>query len=153
MKTEEDFKKAFAAALLECPDEPFKAALELFPDDTAFAFQIANKWPLDSIVIAHKKELQGDEEFQTSLLLTKTELFKNVELRLKRINDPETYVKLAKSYSDMRGFTPKQEQQVNVSVVTNKVMVVKDHGTNDEWEIKLMQQQTDLCNGRYSTAN
>jgi len=38
-------------------------------------------------------------------------------------------------------------KNVKVEGTVNKVMIVRDHGTDEEWEKTLQKQQKDLVNG------
>ena len=63
---EEQFKKAFAAELLKLPNEPFKAALNVFGADSMAAMHAANYWVFDPIVKAEQDRLleeQGEDAF------------------------------------------------------------------------------------------
>jgi len=147
-----EYKKQFALALLKMPDEPFKAALQVFPDDTAFALRVCNEWVNDPEVLAHKEDI-CDDDGELAFLPNKAVLCRAIWQRMKNTRDPDAYCKLAKLYADVRAFIPKQEQSVNVQVNHNKVMIIKDHGTDGDWEHKLIQQQTALSNGNYSAVN
>ena len=44
-------KRAFAELLLQNPNEPFKVALQLYPENTNRALWVANTWPGDAEVM------------------------------------------------------------------------------------------------------
>ena len=144
MQTEEDYKNAFALEFFRNPSDPFKIACALFPDNTSLALRVANEWPSDPFVLSCLDLLTVDA------MPTEVDLCGEVWRKMKMTYDPKDFATLAKLYAEIRGFIKKQETaQVNVQV-NNKVMVVKDHGTDEEWESKLVRQQTALANGSYS---
>lgn len=67
-----------------------------------------------------------------------------------KYTDPDTYAKLAKVYAEVRGFIEKPQVAVttNVQTITNKVMVVRESGSDAEWERKLAMQQASLANAQ-----
>ena len=144
MQTEEDYKKAFASEYFKNPSDPFKIACVLFPDNTNLALRVANEWPSDSFVLACLDALSDND------MPTEVDLCRKVWNKMEFTSDAKDFATLAKLYAEIRGFIKKQESaQVNVQV-NNKVMVVKDHGTDEQWESKLIRQQTALANGTYS---
>jgi hypothetical protein len=142
----EECKTAFAIELLKNPADAFKAALQVFPDDTGLALRAAHTWPKDPFVLAEQVRITEDEG-EAAFLPSKAELCRDIWARMKKdYISSEDYVKLAKLYAEVRSFIEKPNTNVNVAVVTNKVMVVKDLGSNDEWEMKAERQQRELLN-------
>jgi hypothetical protein len=143
--TEEGQKRLFAYELLCNPDDAFKAALAVFGDDTGKALQLSTQWKNDQEVaryVQEYKEELGDEHF----LPSKAD---SAMIAYKIANDAkvpaEDRLKALRLYADIRGFIEKQGTTVNNNILTsNKVMVVKDHGTDDEWEDKIAAQQAKL---------
>lgn len=147
MITEDDeaHKTAFAVAFLKTPDDAFKAACTVFPDDMGKALRAAHTWQKDSFVVYEMERLTG-EDGEDAFLPGKAELCRKIWSKLnKEFVDNEDFTKLAKLYADVRGFIQKADTTVNVAVV-NKVMVVKDLGSNEEWESKAERQQRELLN-------
>lgn len=146
--TEKEEKAAFAALLIRSPTQPFEAALEIIsdPDDIGRALKAATEWPLDPEVIAFKKELlKGDGEL--NFLPSKADFAKLIWEKMEgKFIDIEDFTKLGKLYADVRGFIVKPETNVvvNNSKIENKVIVVKDLGSNDDWENKAVLQQKAL---------
>lgn len=139
-------KEAFAAALLRSPDNPFKAALTVFGMDTGAALRAANEWIHDIYVISRCAELL--EQFGEELFLpNKTALARRVfELAENPATDKKDKIKAYELYANIRGFIEKQTAIANVTnnVTHNRVMMYKDHGTDDDWERKAVQQQGKL---------
>jgi hypothetical protein len=146
--TEVQFKLAFAAQLLKIgknPNEAFKAALVIFPDDTTLALKAATQWVDDPIVIAEKERLLGDGG-EESELPSKTELLKEIHDKAKACTFTEDYAKLMRLYMEMRGLINKPVAGTNIQINNNKVMVVKDHGNDEEWKAGIKAQQVRLIN-------
>jgi len=142
----EECKTAFAVELLKNPADAFKAALQVFPDDTGLALRAAHTWPKDPFVLAEQERITS-EEGEGAFLPGKAELCRKIWERLQKdYVVTEDFVKIAKLYAEVRGFIEKPNTNIVTNVVTNKVMVVKDLGTNDEWEMKAERQQRELLN-------
>ena len=145
---EKQLKAAFARLLLKNPDDPFKAALAVFPDNTSRALRVANEWPGDSEVLNFQAELI-EEDGELSFLPTKADLARNIwdKMQSDRIC-ADDYAKLGKLYADVRGFIEKPQTNINNNVnnVTNRVMVVRESASDADWEAKLRKQQEELTN-------
>lgn len=146
--TEEELKAEFAKLLLKTPNDPFKAALLLFPDNTSRALRVANEWPADPEVMAAQAELL-EEDGELAYLPTKADFARKIwdKMDEERLA-PEDFAKLGKLYADVRGFIEKPQTNINTNVnnVTNRVMVVRESQSDADWEAKLRKQQEDLTN-------
>lgn len=100
--TEQELKLEFARSLLKNPNDPFKAALMVFPDDNGLALQIASKWPVDKEVINLKKDLI-ETEGELSFLPGPAEQAKALWDRMSKCHDNIEYVRLSKLYADIMG--------------------------------------------------
>lgn len=144
--TEEEAKARFGALLLKTPNDAFGAALKLYPGDTSRCLIIARSWPTDPIVVdamTGKVEREGE----LAQLPDRVELAKKVWDRLNGEMEPEEFVKVAKLYAEIRGYIEKPGVTVNNNTqVNNRVMVIKDLGTDAEWEAKSAKQQRELLN-------
>lgn len=146
--TEIEAKEKFSRLLLKEPSDPFAVALKVFPDDTKRALWVANNWPSDPEVLSLQEKATEDEG-ELAFLPTKGQLCRDVWEKMQdKFTDPDTYVKLGKLYAEVRGFIEKPQMAVttNVQNVTNKVMIVRESGSDAEWERKLLEQQTRLAN-------
>jgi hypothetical protein len=140
-------KIAFAAELLKIgnnPNEAFKAALTIFPNDTSLALKAATHWINDPIVVAEKSRLSENVD-EKEFLPTRSDLARRVWDKMQLTPFPDDFAKLAKLYGEIMGFIEKpQQNSTNVNIVQNKVMIVKDHGTDDNWKDSLKIQQAKL---------
>ena len=139
--TESEAKEKFAQLLLQEPGNLFAVALKVFPDDTKRALRAVTEWKDDPEI----KSLQ--EKAQELPLPTKGEFARVLWDKMQdKWTDANDFAKIAKVYAEVRGFIepPKVEVQTNVQNVTNKVMVVRESGSDSEWERKLLDQQTAL---------
>lgn len=107
--TEYDLKKEFAHYLLENPNEPFVAALMVFPEDNALALRMANEWPIDKEVIAIKKELIL-EKGELAFLPGKAKHAKQVWDKMEKCYDNTEYARLSKEYRELMGWVNNQEK-------------------------------------------
>lgn len=150
MSAEEDeskYKAAFAALLLENPTNPFQAANGVFPDDTRRALWIATHWLNDPEVRKEVDRLRN-KGADLDALPSKADLAR-AAWELTQVGLFEDRIKAMKLYADIRNFIEKPNNAVNVNVNQNRVMIVKDHGSNEQWESELLKQQHDLTHGKH----
>jgi len=146
---DQKLKTAFAAELLKYPNDPFKAGLAVFGVDTGKALRAAHEWHKDPFVIeecARLKE-EGFEQFDKESLRDKLimNLLTIVEGERSIADDR---IKAAKVIGELKGLIEKPQTNINTNVITaNRVMVVKDHGSADDWEKRLRKQQEGLKRG------
>lgn len=148
-------KEQFAELSLREPDA-FKVALVIYPNDTGRALRIANEWPNDEQVKAFRQSfVDAEEDGETAFLPSKADACR-LAWNIARDADKmtEDRLKALKLYGEMRGFIekPAAVAVTNNNNVAMRVLVVKDYGTNDDWEKALRQQQKKLINGEYSAS-
>lgn len=150
-------KERFAELSLREPDA-FKVALVIYPDDTGRALRVANEWPNDPQVKTIRESLiEAEEDGETAFLPTKADACR---LAWNIARDADKYtedrLKALRLYGEMRGFIEKPTAVTvnnNTQNVSMRVLVVKDYGSNDDWEKALRQQQKKLINGEYSASS
>lgn len=155
-------KKLFAARLLQIdvdnPQEVFKVALEFAaPNDMGEALRMAKFWPNDPDVLEEKIRLTNEgftvderEKLKKELLDTLMKI-----VRSDRVFT-EDRIKAAKEVAAISGITQDNkasQTNVNVNVTSNRVMLVNHHGSDEEWEQGLLQQQEKLVNESTATVN
>lgn len=138
-KVEAERKRLFAESLLKTPSDPFGIALKLFGSDTGGALRAAQEWPGDTDVIAHQKamiEAEGEEAF----LPSKSEALRLAwDMANNKIPASQESLNALKLYADMRSFIPKAAPPI--AVQQNSVMVVRDHGSYEDWQAAALVQQ------------
>ena len=145
LETELEQKKRFAVELLKDPNDPFKAALQVFGQDTGMALRASSTWPKDTVVLDYMQEAIG-ELGDLHFLPSKADLAREAWTLATDARVPvDDRLKAMRLYGDVRGFIEKQGTVINNNVLTNnKVMLVKDHGSTDNWEERLIEQQAKL---------
>lgn len=139
-------KEEFARLLLKEPSEPFKIALILYPNNTGQALRVANEWPNDPLVKQIQKQLI-EEEGEMAFVATKAD---QAQLAWKFANNelwmPQDRIKALELCGKFTGAIerPSLIQQNNNTQVNNNVMIVTDHGDDENWERKTMEQQKRL---------
>lgn len=139
-------KRSFAFHLLRVPDKPFEAASVVFPEkyQVGLALTAARDWLKDPIVIAEQERILGGVDAK-SFLPTKEMQAKDIYAIAK---DPlvtvEDRLKAHKQYSEIMGFIEKPAPGNQVNILNQSVMVVRDLGTDDDWETKAIKQQRTL---------
>lgn len=146
-------KAEFATVLLTEPN-PFKAAMIMTKGDTDSSLWYAVNWQDDHEVIELLKKLREDQNNITKIA-TKfdvAQLYWNIANS--RAYDAKDRIAAAEKYASIAGLHDTKTSSggnVNVNVNQNmpRVMVVKDHGTDEEWERKVAAQQAELQKGNY----
>lgn len=138
-------KEKFAELSLR-ESNPFKVALVIYPDDTSKALRVANSWPDDPDVKAFKESLvEGENELRflpsEADDIREIHQLANLAFTQNRLDAAQFF----KMYLEMRGRIGKGQvvAQQNNTIVHN-VMIVKDHGTDEQWQAKAMSQQAKL---------
>jgi hypothetical protein len=138
-------KRLFAEALLKNPSDPFGVALSVIPD-TGEALRAANEWPADFEVIEHQKALLA-EHGEAAFLPNKTETARLAyDMASGKKPAIKEQIEALELYGKIRGFIEKPGTTINntTAVQVNRIMVIKDHGSNDDWERKAVAQQARL---------
>lgn len=124
----------FNAALEHCGEEQVSAALKLYNE-------YINDTDLEA-EIEKIKRVNAESELPDRLdLLNKLWAIANDPY-----TKPEDSVKALKLYAEVKGYAGKNENANTVSIPS--VLVIKDHGTNDDWETKALTQQRALTGMR-----
>lgn len=151
-------KKEFAKWLIKYPDDAFKAAAFIYPDPKELGNRliVAHDWPRDPDVIIEISRLINSGETAT-LLPTKEEVAYDAYLISKTAFEADDKIKAIKLYAELMGFvkTPGVNIQNNIKTIGSQsnVMVVPDYGSDDEWEQKLLSQQSALINKEIDIPN
>ena len=132
--------------------QPFAAALAIFgQENVGLAYQCGQEWPCDANVIRIQESLTGVNP--THNIISKEELAAKI---LKATDNHfvfEDKLKGYKLYADILGYIDRGGAVVNNNIIDNRrVMVVKDHGTPEEWERKVTAQQRRLIDVSTNTA-
>jgi hypothetical protein len=137
-------KHKFAEALLRDPHEPYRAAVLVFGSDSRRALAASQNWVFDLDVLARQADLLetfGADKF----LPEKAEVARRIYQVGETATDNKDKLAAYKLYSELRGFVPKGDgNSTNVNVTLNRVMVMRDFGSNEDWEAKAVAQQTKL---------
>lgn len=142
------YKTRFAEELLRNPDQPFLAAQAVFGTDTGKALYISSNWLNDPFVEDEKIRLVKAKG-QRAFLPTKEDYAREVwRLAMAERTPIEDKRYLLSLYGDVMGYKQRAEQPgiaVNVNN-HNRVMIVKDHGSDADWELQAQRQQHRLAN-------
>jgi hypothetical protein len=151
---EHELKLAFARALLYSPNAAFNVASALLPDDAGKALKMAHFWPRDPVVIEEQKRILA-EEGEEHFLPTRFQLARKVWDTAENAVYDDDKAKLLKLFAEVLGFIekPNAGSTTNVNIQQNRVMIVKDHGSDSDWEKAAQRQQHALINGEYSRVN
>lgn len=137
-------KRLFAEALLRAPGDAFSAARTVFGQDTMGAMVASQQWPYDMVVLQRQAELLetfGPDEY----LPAKHEVARRIWDIGQAATDTKDRLAAFKLYADLRGFMPRSEgMTINNTVNQNRVMIMRDFGTDEQWETAAAGQQAKL---------
>lgn len=138
-------KKAFAKAWLQL-DNPFQAALSLFPDSAGIALQLAHLWINDPEVKIEKERLlnDGGAEAKTVLPSKEKQALAVWALANDEKRPTEERLKAHRLYAELRSFIEKPAAAGGTNILNQGVMIIKDHGSDEEWERRASEQQQQL---------
>lgn len=140
--------KRFAYEHLKTPDDAMGAAQRAFVNDDISAAQVADHWPTNAFVIKFKQELLsefGEEHFLPSKSDIARQLYK---IGANCAQAADDRIKALKELANLLGYIEKPAAvTVNTGSTNNRVMIVRDHGTVDDWEQRAIEQQSRLING------
>ncbi len=144
MKADPKDMETFAGLLIKLKDE-YKAANRLYPNNPNLALWVAVNWPKDETFneIYNSKLLKGNE---LDNLPNKADLARKIWDKLDSgFLIPEEFTKMAKLYAEVMSFIEKAPTAaVNLNQVNNKVMIVNQQASDDDWANKLKNNQTKL---------
>lgn len=143
---EREYKLAYAKQLLLTPHDPFKAAFALFPDksDAGRALQIGHTWPADEFVKAEQQRLLSTGDAR-QFLPTKEAQAKAIYALTENDHEPlEDRLKAHRLYAELMGFIEKPAAGNQVNILNQGVMIVRDQGSDEQWEEKAINQQRTL---------
>lgn len=142
----DDQKREFALRYLEYRRDAAKAAARLFPHDIASRMWALTELPFDPFVVQECERLLAEHGYER-FLPDKFEVASMLYNTAEQAKSPDDKVKAAKAYAEIMGFIDKSGA-VNVdarTLVDNRsVIVVRDFGTDDDWERKAVEQQRRL---------
>jgi phage terminase small subunit len=139
----ESQKTTFANAFVRSKNAA-SAAMSAFPGDPGFALKMSHILPNDPFVLAEIARLK-DEINEDDFLPTKAEIARKILDKADSAGDAEDYAKLMRLYCEIRGHIEKPGANgANVQVAVAPVMIVRDHGSDEEWQRKAEEQQRRL---------
>lgn len=142
--TNEERKREFAAAVLRNDGDTFKAAFAISGDDVGFALQIARAWKDDPLVLAEQERLLSTTDAK-SFLPTKEQQARAIyALAMDDMRDTEERLKAHRLYAEIMGHIVKVENQSGVNILNQGVMIVRDAGSDEDWQKKVVEQQRTL---------
>ena len=138
-------KLKFAEALLRSPENAFTAALQVFGSDTGRAIFVSTTWINDPIVLSEQSRLLQSKGAQ-AFLPTKDAYAREVWKQATNERTPiEDRTRLLALYGDVMGFKEAPTKNTGgITVNNNKVMIVRDFGTDENWEARAAAQQHKL---------
>lgn len=148
MADEIELKKRFARQILRGAT-PWDAICLVIPDYDERAserFTLSRDWAIDEEVHALKKQILEEDGDDALGLPTREELIKDLWADIQQATGKDKAA-LAKVYADVRGWTQKPtDLPTNQTNITHNVMVVKDHGSDEAWQLNAIEQQRKLVN-------
>lgn len=141
-----DQKKKFALELLKNPHDPYACAVVVFGDDTASAIAFSYRWQKDYEVLRYQEEYR-EEHGSINFLPDKSVTAQAIwDIATNAITQTDDKLKALRLYAEVRNFIEKPNTNNNIAVnlSQNRVMIVKDHGSDEDWEEQCQAQQMRL---------
>lgn len=154
-------KRLFAARLMQIDrdnsQEVFKVATEFCGTDYGAALRMTKDWPQDPDVIEECVRIGN-----SGVTVDEREKLKKeaIDILMKIARDDKKFtedrIKALKEVGVISGIVQENKTNINVNnntlnVTQNRVMVVKDHGSDEDWELAALQQQERLVNESTAT--
>jgi hypothetical protein len=147
MLTLEQRKRLFAEQYMATPQEIYKAGTAAWPDKPSEGLRVALEWVNDPEVIKYCNELRTagiSPNVPPKEQVVKELLDIGRDVRAEAADR----IKAFELASKIMGYiVPAQTNIKHTTVTDNRVMVVRDHGSPDEWEAKAQLQQKRLIEG------
>ena len=155
----DETKRAFAVELVRWQN-PWLAAMAVYPKDMSSAMIVEQRWPMDVVVQDHIRKLKTEQN--VTVLPTKEDLLrelwkigKSAEQNPAKI--PERLAAL-RMYAEVSEFMPRGGggAAIQINNTTNNqphVLVVPDHGTPEQWMAKARVQQAKLIEAAHGPAD
>lgn len=140
-----DLKAAFALQLLLTHGNAQAAAHVVSPRNIGYALFIAEYWRDDLYVLDCKRKLV-EEHGEAFFLPSKYDIAHKIAKAADQALHSDEKLKALKLYAELMGFISKPEISVQstTNIQQNRVMVLRDHGTDAEWEQQVVAQQRKL---------
>lgn len=136
--------KRYAAEQLRDPGRDIHIALGLIPD-APIAAAAVNVWNNDPIVIQERLRLQEEHGQRAELPTKETIALEILALARAEKHSVPDRLKAYDQYNQMMQYIGRNANQPgSVNIFSNKVMLLKDHGSNDDWEARAVAQQSGL---------
>lgn len=146
MDTTDEEKKRYGHALAACPDDGFRAALAAYPGDAGRALVVAREWADDPLVIEARDEAIAAALADEGPVIGKAGVAQMLlDIAREKLTDAKDRITALDKINEMYGYKTAGEGTGGNTYIDNRsVMIVKDHGTDDEWSAKLREQQERL---------
>ena len=135
IENEGDRKRDFAKAMRRYPNDAYRAACIVFPNDAALAQRISITWQFDPHVMA----MMDSTDVEIQLPPKDQVCLEVIELARTAI-DPKDKLAAFKLYAELNGMVQKEQTNVNVNIA-NKVMQVSNSGSDEQWELAALKNQ------------
>lgn len=143
MPNEPTDKQLFGLARLKHPNDDYAAAMSVARGNVSYALKISREWAYDPEVL----EAMGEVSAEARDLMgrpTEGDVIRKIWGAMET-NDNDHLCKLSKELREWSRPNGTGAGMVNNTLIDNRsVMVVTNHGTDDEWSAKLLAQQQKL---------
>lgn len=153
--SDDELKAKFARQWLKTPRNPFQAALAVFGTDTGRALLASKEWINDPVVLAEQAHILETEGFRVGLPTKEEYARKIIDAAEETLPDGtsrvafEDKLKAYRLFGEVMGYIERPASTTinNNPQTINRVMIVKEHGSDDDWERRLQNQQQKLISG------
>lgn len=142
---DEALMKRFAAEQLRKPGQDFEICMAIFSNGP-LAFAAIDLWNADPVVLTERLRLQQEYGERAELPSKETVMLEILALGRDSKLAVRDRLNAYNLYSEMNNYTGRNSGAAlaPVNLFANKVMMVTDHGTDEEWEKAAAEQQETL---------
>lgn len=140
--------KRYAYEMLKNPNDSLGCARRAFVNDDISAAQVADWWPTNPYVLEFRAQLLaefGEDHFLPTRADIARELF---SIGTSAACEAKDRINALDKLAHLLNYVEKPSSvTVNTGETNNRVMLVRDHGTDHDWEKRAKEQQAKLING------
>jgi hypothetical protein len=149
-ENEEHLKELFAEEWLYNPSNPFEAAKKVLGNDFERCSFAASNWPYDPFVNSVCRELitkNGKEKYLPDKYDFARRILELEENRALASDERNSRVRALEAAGKFLGMITRNETTVNNTKTINRVMIITESPSLEDWQIKARKQQKELTDG------
>lgn len=149
---DEEVIRRFAEEWAQTPKDAFRAALAVL-GDAGQALVCAKEWERNPEIIALRNECADAAFYDDTPIISKNDVARKLlSIAEEAFIDAKDRIAALGKINEMYGYGKPAETTGGAGVVNN-VLIMNNHGSNDEWEARAKAQQARLIEDAARTVN